>query len=128
MSLHAPRKASVLLLVSRDVDRERLDRALTSAGFDVRSTASAAVGLGLTSSWRPRILVVDQHSPLAVRDLVALQANEPGRPGVRLVLLVDGDPAAAQDTGADRVVPLAGGAPALLASITQLLSEPSSDR
>jgi hypothetical protein len=112
------------MIVSRDLDRERLDRALSAAGFDVRSTASAAVGLGLTSSWRPRILVVDQHSPLSVRDLVALQA----RPGVRVVLLVDGDPAAARDSGADRVVPLAGGAPALLASITQLLSEPSPER
>ena len=127
MSL-APRKASVLLLVSRDVDRERLDRALSAAGFDVRSTASAAIGLGLTASWRPRILVVDQQSPLAVRDLVALQASEPARPAVRLILLVEGDPAAVSDSGADRVVPLAGGAPALLASITQLLSEPSTDR
>ena len=122
------RNASVLLLLSRDLHRERLDRALTAAGHDVRSTTSAAIGLGLAWSWRPQILVVDERSPLALSDLATLLASEPSHPSTRTILLTDRAVERPQDRGADRVVPASAGAPALLASIAQLLTEPSSDR
>ena len=72
--------ASVLLIVSDAESRDRLHQALQSAAFSTLTATTGSEGLGLISTWRPRVVILDVDlpgvEPMALLHQIRMEATD----------------------------------------------------